>query len=519
MEIIRENVQLDRYIASVREQAQLEGQVVLQEDQIDILRILAVGARMTAGNAEVLNSAVSMAGKVIFEVLYTPTDNSGVCALEVETDFVHKLALSEAEPGMRARTGGFVRRLDYVLESPRSLALSADVVLEAGVIAPQDIAWVTDIRGVEGVQINSAALTCLSTVEEQIQEVVIQDDVELPQRAPSVDEILQNTAYITVKGADTTLDGAHVEGEMVVHTLYRSAGEEPSLQLVNYTVPLVVDVAWEDAAVPDGEIDATLAVDDIDVVPLTDLSGESGMLRVEAVVLARVSVKEQVLSQGIEDAYAPGRDLEMERVQVSMQNKTLRQNTQQNMRFTLTLPGGLPPVSQAVLLKARPVVTQAQQEDGAVSVSGMLECDVIYTSEEQANPMFGFHSAVPMEFDVALEAAAGQNFADAQIFVRQSQVSALSDDEVECRVSLDVCASVTGMGQASMVVNVTDQGEVPVSADYGIIMVVAQPEDTLWSVARRFNATVDEVTRLNPFLQERDIASGDKVIMYRQLIL
>ena len=266
---------------------------------------------------------------------------------------------------------------------------------------------------------------------------------------------------------------------------------------------------------PQGDLEVQVVVDDIDVTPQLDDMEEKRVLRVEAALTATATVREQVDEVLLRDAYAPGRVIDVSAGEVALLQQKERQSTQQTYRFALPLPDGLPPISRALMLSARPVVQEVSATDKGVRVSGVIACDVVYHSDEESMPIFGYHASEPFECDLGMSCDTTDAQLGALANVAQANCTAVSDEEVDCRVALDIEAYCTPVVTRDVVSEVTDGGEATGGADYGIVLVVVQHDDTLWSVARKFNATVDEVTQLNPYLKERELHPGDKVLMYR----
>jgi len=88
--------------------------------------------------------------------------------------------------------------------------------------------------------------------------------------------------------------------------------------------------------------------------------------------------------------------------------------------------------------------------------------------------------------------------------------------QADCRVQLELCATCMADDEVSYICQVTDEGAVQDQS--AIVMSVATANDDLWSIAKRFNVSMDAVLAANPKYENKPLCVGDKVILYRRIV-
>ena len=514
MENNESNVRIDRVVTRVDEQAQLEGRIELEEGQSDIARVISTTASLVPENVRVLDDAVEFSGKVVFEVMYVTVDApDDVAVIEAQSNFNHTMQAPGAKNGMRTAFIGRVDDVEEVLESPRSVALTADVDLAAWIIANEEI---EPIDQSQNVQLQTENYVGVETLESQTVTQQVDQQVEIPPRSLPVGKIVSNSAFAVVRDVTGTVEGTHVDGDLIVFTNYFSQPDEtrptPVLQTYSYVIPLSVDLEWEQRGAGENA-QVVMVVDSIDVTPVADEMGENRLLDVEARVLVNAELWQERDFSVAADAYVPGHEYSVETAAMQVRMAPQHRHTQRMLRFAVTLPGGYPPMQQTQCLRARPVIRSViQQQDAALAV-GTLECDVVYRSTQEDAPVYGFHASIPFEERIASECQVQDMMLRA--WCEQTSCAVLSPSEAECRVQLEMEAVCMPVQQINMVTGVQDEGPLrtPQSA---IVMTVAGAQDDLWQIAKRFGVSVEEVVAANPQYRTQSLKNGDKLLLYRR---
>ncbi|MBP3371421.1 MAG: DUF3794 domain-containing protein [Clostridia bacterium] len=506
-----QNMRADRVVFHTKEEVQLQGRIELEADQSDIARVISVTASVVPDGAQVQNDMLEISGRLIFEVLYVSEDASDdVAVLQAQSNFRHSMQTPGSATGMQTRYVIQVEDVEEVLENPRTTSLTADVEFAVWVLDTAQLDM--DIQNPQ-LQVKKQEFAAVETLERQTQAVDILRQAQLPARAPAVSTVIASDAFAVVRDVAGTVEGTHVDGELIVFTAYYDDAQPPQFYTASFNLPFGFDLEWEQRGMGENA-SVILAVDALEVTPVTDEMGEYRLLDVEARLLANASLWQEIQLQLPVDAYLPGHQTQLQTKQVMLCRPAAVKNTQRMLRFSVTLPGGYPPMEQVIFMRARPIVRSVVDTQDAALAVGVLMCDVVYRAQGDAHAIYGFHAAIPFEERAAFACCAES--LQAKAWCLQASATVLDETQVDCRVQLEVEFSCMQPHQTEYVESVRDIA--PAQDESAIVMSVATANDDLWSIAKRFNVSLDAVLAANPKYENKPLCVGDKVILYRRIV-
>ena len=102
LEVLREELPLQRFVGESLSQAVVEGEVALPGGLREETTVLSAEAMAVLDRSAAEADRVTAEGKVVFHVLYTQGDPTHVSALEASAEFSHPVELTGAQSGMNA---------------------------------------------------------------------------------------------------------------------------------------------------------------------------------------------------------------------------------------------------------------------------------------------------------------------------------------------------------------------------------------------------------------------------------
>jgi len=503
----------DRIVSHVQEEAQLQGKIQLEEGQSDIARIISVTASVVPDEVEMLTDALEFAGRLIFEVLYVSVDApDDVAVLRAESQFRHSMQAQGAQSGMHTYYVVQVEDVEEVLENPRTIALTADVEFDVWVIETCDIDTLPETGDL---QVKKKSFAAVETLERQTQIIPIEKQVQLPSRAPAIGQVLSAQGIAVVRDVTGTVEGTHVDGELTLFIPYDSTATEThdgEFYTTNFVIPFGFDLEWEQRGMGENA-SVVLALDEITATAAADEMGEYRLVDIDAKIIANAALWQETELELPCDAYLPGHNVKVETASMQLKKPPIDKCTQRMLRFGVTLPSGYPKMEQVLFMRARPVVRSSVAQDEATLVVGTLLCDIVYRAQGEESAIYGFHASIPFEERIA--AACDQTLL-IHAWCMQSSCDAVDGLQADCRVQLELCATCMADDEVSYICQVTDEGAVQDQS--AIVMSVATANDDLWSIAKRFNVSMDAVLAANPKYENKPLCVGDKVILYRRIV-
>lgn len=177
-----------------------------------------------------------------------------------------------------------------------------------------------------------------------------------------------------------------------------------------------------------------------------------------------------------------------------------------------------PEISQIVNVTAMVGHVRTQVEDGRVNAEGEIICNILYMSANGEQPISSFLTRLPFtqSFD-SRQAKIGME-ACMSFEINHVSFNIMSPSEIELRISVSAKGTVVKYCKIPVISSVTQPDDPYLCGDDNrpsILLYVVQPGDTLWKIAKRYNAPVELLKEVNQLKNPELILPGQKLLIPR----
>ena len=505
IDILREELPLQRFVGEGLSQAVVEGEVALPGGLREETRVLASEAMAVLDRSNVENGRVQLDGKVAFHVLYTQGDPTKVSALEASADFSHTADVPGAQSGMTAPVSLMVEHVEASAQGGR-LHLMAILRVQARVFTDEPMAVVTGIRGADGLMTRTETLRSIRTVGFGSQDVLIRDECELGS-ALQISDTLYATAMATVQDVSGGEGRVTLSGTIQLEVIHLSDMPSRPLVITRHAIP------FEETVVMSGETGDDLCCSAVvrDVAVLSQEGTQEGERTLRAEVLLGLRA-ENTRSRDIcllLDAYTTQGDvLALDKQNVRRATAHRQLHTAESGKLTLMLDGQ-PPVRTPVKATLRPVVTDLSRAGGKLAVEGMMEAALLYMTDDDPAPQV-FRTEEPFRAVFACDPSLPESLL---LSATNIDPVTVTSDRVEIKYILHLDCYDVQLSPQPLVTQVAAQPSDP--SEPGVLLCFSQPGETIWDLAKRYRVSPDSLRRMNPGLQDGS-AEGQRVILWKR---
>lgn len=506
LEVLREELPLQRFVGESLSQAVVEGEVALPGGLREETTVLSAEAMAVLDRSSAEADRVTAEGKVVFHVLYTQGDPTHVSALEASAEFSHPVELAGAQSGMNAPVSLMVEHVEAVAQGGR-LHLMAILRVQVRVFSDEPMEVVTGIRGVDGLMLRTETLSGCQTVARGEQDVLVRDECDLG-AVLQITDTLYATAIATVQDVMGGEERATLSGNILLEVVHRSAMPSRPLVVTRHTIP------FEETVSLTGDEGDSLCAGAVvkDVAVLSQEGQEEGSRTLRAEVL--LGLNAQAAKQRdlclLLDAYTTQGDclsLEKQEVRRALAHKQV--HTAESGKLTLLLDGQTP-VRTPLRAALRPVVTDMTQAGGKLSVEGMMEVTLLYMTDDTETPQT-YQTEEPFRMCFACEVSLPESLV---LTTSNIDVNGITSDRVEVKYILHLDCHDVQLASEALVTQV--EQEPAEEAEPGILMYFSQPGESLWDIAKRYRVSCDSLKRMNPDLEEDGSTQAQRVILWRK---
>ena len=504
MRLEHRSIQPEQPCGVCASQVSVEGDVTLPGSLRETTNVLHAGAMAVVESAEAMQDRVSIAGRVVFRVLYTQGGAGKVDSIEATADFTHLCEMAGAVPRAEVFACAQAEHVQTSVQGGR-MNLRALVRVQARAMAC-DPAEVLCGVGVPGAQQQTAQMKLRRTVARGSADVLLREEFDLP-----ADLGIRDTLGAWAAAAFHDTAGGQgrigVSGEVTIEAVHASDMPGKPLTITRHTVPVSqsVEITGEAGEMLDGRI----VVKDV-AVASQDMGDGERTLRAEVLLGVSAWADREESADVLTDAYTTaGEDLRLERAPMTIRTGDRRMHAAESGKAALLLPDGAKPVRTMLAAFATPVMTSRVQQGSRLLTEGVMEATLVYMTDEGDAPV---SARVEAPFRAAFAASAAP---EDIVTMSAANVEAVpvTSDRVELRYILHM--DVEGV-QAEAVSVVTEAAAIPGDAPtQDIVLYFTQPGEGAWDIARRYRIPVGDLRALNPDLTG-DPKTGQGVVVWRR---
>jgi LysM repeat protein len=308
-----------------------------------------------------------------------------------------------------------------------------------------------------------------------------------------------------------------ISGNLVVTPLYKGADEDSIIEFAEFELPFSgsIDVT----AAREGNFgDVNLIVLDSIVTINPDENGEDRIFALEAIVGADICISDNQELVILEDAYCIDQNLDINKAQLSYQQLVCRNKNQFNVKEVVTLDGA-PEILQILTADGTAYLEDKKVIDDKVVVEGIVTANILYIANSDTTPLYNHQAVLPIRQVIEARGARLGMDANVEQTIDHIGFNMLSGNEVELRFVLSADALVQEDVAADYISDITFS---PISNEEvdsmpSMVVLYVQKGDSLWGIAKKYNASLEELAAINDIDSAAELKPGQKLLVVKKV--
>ena len=384
------------------------------------------------------------------------------------------------------------------------------------IIAITVTSGLVDLMNEEEIQVKKAPLELASAAARRRDTFRIQEVLNLPANKPNVDRLLwreMDLRGVNIRPMDGSL---FISGELMIFLLYSGEGENVPVQWLEESIPFSGEIPLSQALeeqVP--MVHVRLAHRELEAKP--DYDGEMREFGADVVLELDICLYQEEETDILEDVYSTKEELKPVYESAEFQQILAKNVCKCRVAEKVSLAERRP-VLQILRSSGSVKLDEVTVEEDSLLLEGVLQVSLLYLTSDDGAPIQAEEAAIPFQCHAA--AAGVDENSVYQVIPGLEQLTAVmmggNSVEVKGVVSLDVLVQeplsrqvMTGL--ESQPLDLLKLQKLP-----GIVGYIVQPEDDLWSIAKKFHTTIDTVRRANE-LSDGPVKPGQKLILVKEI--
>jgi len=461
-------------------------------------RILACEAQVTSVRCRCREGRLDAEGTLRM-TLYT-AQSGQLCAQEATEPFSLAWNDPAISPASQAEVWAFAARPRLRREGEGRYRAECGIEAEVRLLCPETAQVLTDLSGIAA-ETETADCHWLAEWMQAEAEWTLQEDVLLPEGSPEAEEILTASAAFTPLEAATSAGSLHCRGEVRVSVLYRDGEDE--LHRAEFTLPLEEEARF--AGEEGGSPRVLPGVCETAVKIYPDVDGAKRLLHLTLRVPVRIDEARMESARLLEDAFALEGELALTRESVRLPQAPFLRPENLPVEATAELEGEPPEAVLACLARAQ--LDSVSADASGTAAEATLFAQILCRDAE--GTLRAVNLQCPLHWDL------GDCPADTEPEFRACEITAHCEGG-RWRLTGRVPAILRAFPEMRRTL-VTEAAytEAEAAPAWSLKLLLAGPEESLWSLARRGGVTRETLAACNPALRERAPKEGEAIVVMR----
>ena len=518
MELTKTNIHRNRKKEQVISQVTMDEDVIVPDAKADVEAVILDCDDVDLEEVRLMGTRLLVRGRLYFRVLYHAQKSRMVDRIEGSIPFEETINVNEMSEDHEIRVDWEIEDVNISLIHSRKLNVKGLLTLTVTAwesCSELVTAAAEDDRGVETA---SRPLEVAQLAVQMRDTYRVKEEVELSSNKPNMEQVLWYR--LEPRGIECRpLDGKlSIHGEMELFCIYKGEEEHIPLQWLERSIPFsgALDVPESsDEMIPEVRIRPVHR----SVEAKEDYDGEMRLLAVETVLEMDVALYREEHMTILDDIYCPGADVKIQNRPVTVDHLVTRNASKYKMTDKISLSSA-DKILQICHADGTVKLDRIQPSKDGLEVEGTLCVDVLYVAADDQSPVRCVRGMLPFRYLVAAplsEESLGKCTYRVSPGLEQLGAMLLGNGELEIKAVITLDSIVLEPMALQMIESAQVVPMDPKKLDSlpGIVGYVVQKGDTLWKIAKKFYASVENIKNINRLVDDT-LMPGQKLLIIKE---
>lgn len=518
MDLLKTYIQVPHYKKNVSVQITLDNDFNVIDSKPDMERIIQEKGSLNIREIKAMQDKCLVRGTLNFSVLYVSDDGSGqMQAMDGEIPFeemIHMDGMEEqdlvsVQCDMEDLRAGWIHSRKINVRSIIILHVKALRVWE------EEVAKAMENKNDIWVQNKDVVMNqCIQRGKDQMR---VRDEVRIPSNRPNILDIIWHQEHL--ENIEMKLQDGYVrvQGQLSVFALYRDEMMENTMNDVEFVVNIDGRVDMPDVTqemIPDIKVH----MDHVNLDIRSDSDGESRKIGIEAVLALDIQIYQEERLSVLQDIYSSKSRLIPEKTQLDVEQLILKNKSRCAVRERIHLNRESGRMLQLCHARASVKIDQMEMVKEGIMVEGVVYLVVLYISSDDQKPVNSTKMAVPFSYSIEAEGISENHEYDVYPSLEQLVVTMADSDEIEAKMMISLDASVFSKTSVEVIRQIREE-----SLDFGkleampgIVGHMVKSEDTLWTLAKMYYVSPEDIKEVNG-LDGEELPVGKPILIVKNM--
>ncbi|MTI66912.1 MAG: DUF3794 domain-containing protein [Firmicutes bacterium] len=517
VELIKDLLKIDQTIGKDQIQALVEGEITVPDSKPKINKVLNIDGSAEVLEKRIVKDKVVVSGIVNFKVLYSAKDdNQPIHSLDSKADFSEEIEIKGVTDQMMGDVKADIEHIDYSMTDEDKIGVKTVLSIEGKVQAEDNIDIVKEIQGTKGLQVKKEKIKYNNTVGFNNTTTIVNEAFELEEEMPDIIDILRVDSKAFERETKIVDDKAIVAGTVEVSIMYFGDDSENRINQFTREIPFTHFVEIPGAL---KDMDYITEIKATDPVYNTrdDINGNVRVMDFEAIVKINAKVFEQREKEVTVDTYSTNKKFDITKKEIDVTENIGTLTKKEDVKGVIDVSEANEIIQNIYNVNAKPILTDYRIIEGKVVIEGLVNTNMLYL-EEESEEIKDISKEIPFKVYADIDNVKEGMESEVNVSLDNLKFNKKNSREVEVDISVKNNISVNRTKKINIITEALElEEDIDKRNRPSITIYIAQENDTLWDIAKRFNTTVEELISTNEIMTPNNIMPGEKIIIEKHL--
>lgn len=517
MELLKKEMQASVIKAVKHVQITLDKDMNVPDSKPDMERIIGNRGEIRLNEIEIMNDKIRVRGTLHYKGLYLTAEAGPIVSalsnpFELE-EYINADGITAADS---VKVTAELDDLNVIMIHSRKLGIRALITFHAVV---NETKSVEGAIGAEGTQLEQkfreVSLTQMAFHKRDTSR--IKGELTLQASKPNIRELIWDEVSLRNPEVRLMDEKVQIRGEMIVFFLYLGEEEHVPVQYVEWEVPFSAEIPCtecRDGMV--GNVHISPGICQLEIKP--DADGEERIVTMETILNLDMKGYEEETASFLEDVYHPGFEVEPKYAPFQYENLIVKNNAKTKVARRFRLEEMKSRILQLIHVDGSVKIDEMERREDGIYVEGVVIADLLMITDEDRNPLLGMTQVLPFSYLVEAKNLGENDTFEMEAFLDQIHGMVLDGDEIEIKaiLSLDTIAFSKKEGKVMTAAEERPFDYEKLKKIPGVAVYIAEKEEPLWNVGKRYGASVGEIKQMNQ-LESDVLKEGQKVLIVKKV--
>lgn len=527
MELLKKNIHTERIKSKALLQIPLEADINVPDAKSDVARVIYDCGTIKVDEIKTGMNKIWVKGRLCYQILYqtdsTLSKDEGdktLAGMDGEIPFMEEIYLDKLEGTDRVVCKTNLDDMRIHIINSRKLSIQSVISLEPKVEESvlEELCVELDNTGEanQKLEYRKKSLDFLETVVKKRDLLRIHEETRLPAGMPDIGTTLWKNAAINNINFRSMDEKLAIAGELNIFIVYR----EDTSDRINWyetVIPFSGSVECQNSR-EDMIADVMYEVGHEEITVREDSDGEFRVIGVETTIELEIKLYEKESTSIVADVYGVSCEVQAGIDSKQFLDLSTELNIEEKLTRSIKLEDADPKILQVCHSDAKAKLAETTFKDGQLRLTGEIELQVLYTSNDSSMGLYPVRNTVPFEITRDIPDVDERQLEQysLSVWIPQQAVSIKDSAQLEWRGSINVKVLIYNTKSEDILTDLTIE---PINADVleklpGFAIYYVKPGDSLWQIGKKYYVSVGRIKEMNN-LTDDEIKAGDKILIVK----